>query len=65
MTAADAAAGEAAQDMTFGTVEQALIDIAAGKFVVVADDEDRENEGDLVCGAEMVTPAMVNFMLDA
>jgi 3,4-dihydroxy 2-butanone 4-phosphate synthase / GTP cyclohydrolase II len=65
MTAADAAAGEAAQDMTFGTVEQALIDIAAGKFVVVADDEDRENEGDLVCGAEMVTPEMVNFMLDA
>jgi len=51
--------------MTFGTVEQALADIAAGKFVVVADDEDRENEGDLVCAAELVTPAMVNFMLDA
>ena len=50
---------------TFGTVEQALADIAAGKFVVVADDEDRENEGDLVCAAELVTPAMVNFMLDA
>jgi 3,4-dihydroxy 2-butanone 4-phosphate synthase/GTP cyclohydrolase II len=50
---------------TFGTVEQALADIAAGKFVVVADDEDRENEGDLVCAAERVTPAMVNFMLDA
>lgn len=49
----------------FGTVEQALADIAAGKFVVVADDEDRENEGDLVCAAEMVTPEMVNFMLDA
>ena len=73
MTAADAAAnaganagaGEEAQDMTFGTVEQALADIAAGKFVIVADDEDRENEGDLVCGAEKVTPEMVNFMLDA
>lgn len=49
----------------FGTVEQALADIAAGKFVVVADDEDRENEGDLICAAETVTPAMVNFMLDA
>jgi 3,4-dihydroxy 2-butanone 4-phosphate synthase/GTP cyclohydrolase II len=49
----------------FGTVEQALADIAAGKFVVVADDEDRENEGDLVCAAELVTPDMVNFMLDA
>ncbi len=53
------------QDMVFGTVEQALADIAAGKFVVVADDEDRENEGDLVCAAECVTPHMVNFMLDA
>lgn len=49
----------------FGTVEQALADIAAGKFVVVADDEDRENEGDLVCAAEKVTPEMVNFMLEA
>ena len=49
----------------FGTVEQALADIAAGKFVVVADDEDRENEGDLVCAAELVTPEMVNFMLEA
>ena len=51
--------------MTFGTVEQALNDLAAGKFVVVADDEDRENEGDLVCVAERVTSDMVNFMLDA
>ena len=52
-------------EMAFGTVEQALADIAAGKFVVVADDEDRENEGDLICAAEAVTPAMVNFMLEA
>ena len=51
--------------MAFGTVEQALADIAAGKFVVVADDEDRENEGDLVCAAELVTADMVNFMLEA
>ena len=50
---------------TFGTVDQALADIAAGRFVVVADDEDRENEGDLVCAAQLVTPEMVNFMLDA
>ncbi len=49
----------------FGTVEQALADIAAGRFVVVADDEDRENEGDLVCCAESVTTEMVNFMLEA
>jgi 3,4-dihydroxy 2-butanone 4-phosphate synthase/GTP cyclohydrolase II len=45
------------------TVEQAIEDIRAGKFVVVADDEDRENEGDLICAAELVTPAMVNFMI--
>ncbi len=49
--------------MTFGTVEQAIADIAAGKFVIVADDEDRENEGDLVCAAQLVTPDMVNFMI--
>jgi len=57
--------GTQEQQMKFGTVEQALKDIAAGKFIVVADDEDRENEGDLVCAAECVTPEMVNFMLDA
>ena len=49
--------------MAFGTIEQALADIAAGKFVVVADDEDRENEGDLICAAQLITPEMVNFML--
>jgi 3,4-dihydroxy 2-butanone 4-phosphate synthase / GTP cyclohydrolase II len=46
-----------------GSVEQALEDIRAGKFVVVADDEDRENEGDLICAAQRVTPDMVNFMI--
>ncbi|HVE78541.1 MAG TPA: 3,4-dihydroxy-2-butanone-4-phosphate synthase, partial [Gemmatimonadaceae bacterium] len=49
--------------MSFGTVEQAIADIAAGKVVVVADDEDRENEGDLVCAAQLATPATVNFMV--
>ncbi len=49
--------------MPFGTIEQAVADLRAGKFIVVADDEDRENEGDLICAAECVTPAMVNFML--
>jgi len=48
--------------MKFGTVEQAIKDIAAGKLVVVADDESRENEGDLIGAAEKVTPEMVNFM---
>jgi 3,4-dihydroxy 2-butanone 4-phosphate synthase/GTP cyclohydrolase II len=51
--------------MKFGTVAEAIRDIGNGKFVVVADDEDRENEGDLVCAAELVTPDMVNFMLRA
>jgi len=49
--------------MTFSTVEQAVADIRAGKFVIVADDEDRENEGDLICAAQLVTPEMVNFMI--
>ena len=47
----------------FATIEEALEDIRAGKFVIVADDEDRENEGDLICAAELVTPAMINFMI--
>ncbi len=49
----------------FGTIEQAIDDLKAGKFIVVADDEDRENEGDLICAAEFVTPAMVNFLMQA
>jgi 3,4-dihydroxy 2-butanone 4-phosphate synthase/GTP cyclohydrolase II len=48
---------------TFGTVAQAITDIAAGKMVIVADDDDRENEGDLICAAELVTPEMINFMI--
>ena len=46
----------------FATVEQAIDDIKHGKMVVVVDDEDRENEGDLICAAETVTPADINFM---
>src|SRR3982074_3201495 len=49
--------------MDFGTVDQALADIKAGKLIIVADDEDRENEGDLICAAELVTPEMINFMI--
>lgn len=50
-------------DRTFCTVEEAIDEIRAGRFVVVADDEGRENEGDLICAAELVTPAMINFMI--
>jgi 3,4-dihydroxy 2-butanone 4-phosphate synthase/GTP cyclohydrolase II len=48
--------------MPFDTIEQALEDIRQGKLIIVADDEDRENEGDLVCAASLVTPETVNFM---
>src|SRR3954471_12794406 len=48
--------------MNFGSIEQAIKDIKEGKLIIVADDEDRENEGDLICAAELVTPELVNFM---
>lgn len=44
------------------TIEEAIEDIKNGKVVVVVDDEDRENEGDFICAAETITPAIVNFM---
>lgn len=44
------------------TIESALADLVSGKMIVVMDDEDRENEGDLICSAELCTPEMVNFM---
>jgi 3,4-dihydroxy 2-butanone 4-phosphate synthase/GTP cyclohydrolase II len=47
----------------FGTIEQALADIAAGKAVVVVDDEDRENEGDLIFAAEKATTALLAFTI--
>ena len=46
----------------FHSIEQAINDLRNGKLVIVADDEDRENEGDLVCAAELVTPETINFM---
>jgi len=49
--------------MNFSKIEHAISDIKRGKFVIIVDDENRENEGDLVIAAEKVTPAKVNFML--
>ena len=46
----------------FATIEEAIDDIRSGKFVVVVDDADRENEGDLTIAAQFVTPASINFM---
>ncbi|MDF2568919.1 MAG: ribBA [Sporomusa sp.] len=48
--------------MKFNTIEEAIEDIKNGKIVVVIDDEDRENEGDLIMAAEKVTPEAINFM---
>jgi len=48
--------------MTFDRVGEAIEDIRQGKMVIVADDEDRENEGDLVCAASEITPETINFM---
>jgi 3,4-dihydroxy 2-butanone 4-phosphate synthase/GTP cyclohydrolase II len=47
----------------FSTIQAAVEAIAAGKVVIVLDDEDRENEGDFVCAADRITPELVNFML--
>lgn len=51
------------ENFKLNTIEEALEDFREGKFVIVVDDEDRENEGDLICAAEKITPEMVNFML--
>jgi 3,4-dihydroxy 2-butanone 4-phosphate synthase/GTP cyclohydrolase II len=48
--------------MEFATIPEATEDIKAGKFIIVVDDENRENEGDLAIAAEMITPEAINFM---
>ena len=48
--------------MPLATIEEAVEDIKNGKMIIIVDDEDRENEGDLVCAAEKVTPEIINFM---
>ena len=50
-------------ELTLSSIEAALDDFRQGKFVIVVDDEDRENEGDFITAAEMITPEKVNFML--
>lgn len=50
------------QKHKFNTIDEALEDIAKGKMIILVDDEDRENEGDLCMAAEKVTPAAINFM---
>src|SRR5258707_12338590 len=48
--------------MPFASIPDAAADIREGRMIIIVDDEDRENEGDLVCAAEKVTPEMINFM---
>jgi len=50
------------KDFSFDSIEEALADIKAGKVVIVVDDENRENEGDLICAAQSATPDLINFM---
>lgn len=51
------------EDFKLSSIEDAIKDFREGKFVIVVDDEDRENEGDLIIAAEKITPDKVNFML--
>lgn len=51
-----------AVEFKLNTIEEAIQDIKAGKVIIVVDDEDRENEGDFLAAAELVTPEMINFM---
>ena len=48
--------------MNFASIEDAVKEIREGRMIIIVDDEDRENEGDLVCAAEKATPEMINFM---
>ena len=48
--------------MAIATIEEAVAEIRYGRMIIIVDDEDRENEGDLVCAAEKVTPEIINFM---
>ena len=48
--------------MKLNSTEELIEDFAAGKMVILMDDEDRENEGDIVVAAEKITPEIINFM---
>src|SRR6218665_1674102 len=50
------------ETIQLNTIEEAIEDIRQGKIIIVVDDEDRENEGDFVAAAELMTPEMINFM---
>ncbi|NEQ33494.1 MAG: 3,4-dihydroxy-2-butanone-4-phosphate synthase, partial [Leptolyngbya sp. SIO4C5] len=58
----DSSTSPAETDFKFDSIESALADLAAGRSIVVVDDENRENEGDVICAAQFATPDMINFM---
>jgi 3,4-dihydroxy 2-butanone 4-phosphate synthase/GTP cyclohydrolase II len=49
-------------DIKLNTIPEAIEDLRNGKIIIVVDDEDRENEGDFLCAAELTTPEIINFM---
>jgi 3,4-dihydroxy 2-butanone 4-phosphate synthase/GTP cyclohydrolase II len=55
-------ATEAQKDLKLDSIEDAIQSIKKGEIIIVVDDEDRENEGDFICAAELITPEMINFM---
>lgn len=50
------------EEIRLNTIDEAIADFKEGNFVIVVDDEDRENEGDFIIAAEKITPEKVNFM---
>ena len=52
----------ASSEFRLNTIEEAISDFKDGKIIIVVDDEDRENEGDFICAAELITPEIINFM---
>lgn len=53
---------QAKSNQNMNTIEEALFELVSGRMIIVMDDEDRENEGDLICASELITPEIVNFM---
>ena len=51
------------EEIRLNTIDEAIADFREGNFVIVVDDEDRENEGDFIIAAEKITPEKVNFMM--
>ena len=53
---------EGEKEHRYGTIEQAIADLRAGKIILVTDDEDRENEGDMICAAEFATQENISMI---